>query len=125
MQENPPNFLDRQDVRFKKLHGTCDCIFCKLQESGVGTTKKSAAVITEENEDKLWTTGILNVTHPQGLQKAVFFYVGKVCCLRGEEEQRNFSFNNLATLSATCTLNMAQKIEMVDFFSFMSTIRRC
>ena len=35
VQENPSNFLDRQDVRFKKLHGTCDYIFRKLHESGV------------------------------------------------------------------------------------------
>ena len=48
--------------------------------------ERSAAVITEENEDKLWETGTLNVTATQGLQKTVFFYVGKVCCLRGGKE---------------------------------------
>ena len=32
--------------------------------------------------------GVLNTTSPDGLQKAVFFYLGKVCCLRGGEEQR-------------------------------------
>jgi hypothetical protein len=72
VQENPPNFLDRQDVRFKKLHGTCDCIFRKLHESGVGTTKKSAAVITEENEDKLWATGTLNVKTSPRLTESCF-----------------------------------------------------
>jgi hypothetical protein len=60
-----------------------------LHESGVGTAKKSAEIISEENENQLWETGTLNVTTPQGLQMAVFFYVGKVCCLRGGEEQRN------------------------------------
>ncbi len=89
VQEDPPNFLDRNDVRFKKLHGTCDCVFRGLHESGVGIAKKSAEIISEENENQLWETGTLNVTTPQGLQKAVFFYVGKVCCLRGGEEQRN------------------------------------
>ena len=89
VQDDPPNFLDRKDVRFKKLHGTCDVAFRELHESGVGATKKSAEVITRENEDKLWKSGVLNTTSPGGLQNAVFFNVGKVCCLRGGEEQRN------------------------------------
>ena len=89
VQEDPPNFLDQNDARFKKLHGTCDCVFWGLHENGVGTAKKSAEIILEENENQLWETGTLNVTTPQGLQKAVFSYVGKVYCLRGGEEQRN------------------------------------
>ena len=78
MQENPPNFLDQKDVRFKKLHGTCDCVFQGLHEDGVGTAKKSAEIISEENENQLWEMGTLNVTTPHGLQNAVFFYIGSV-----------------------------------------------
>ena len=98
VQEDPPNFLDRKDVRFKKLHGTCDCVFRGLDENGVGTAKKSAEIISEENENQLWETGSLNVTTPQGLQNAVFFYVGKVCCLRGGEEQRHLKISQFKRL---------------------------
>ena len=31
----------------------------------------------------------LNTSTPVDLQRAVFYYVGKVCCIRGSEEQRN------------------------------------
>ena len=34
-----PNFLGRKDVRFKKLHGTCDSIFHTLHEDGIGAEK--------------------------------------------------------------------------------------
>ena len=88
-QSNPPNFLDRKDTRFKKLHGTCDSVLHALREQGVEADKKSAKVITKADEDKLWELGILNCISAEGLQKAVFYYVGKVCCLRGGEEQRN------------------------------------
>ena len=88
-QSNPPNFLDRKDTRFKKLHGTCDSVFHTLREQGVGADKKSAKVITKADEDELWELGVLNCTSAEGLQKAIFYYVGKVCCLRGGEEQKN------------------------------------
>ena len=71
--EDPPNFFDRNDAKFKKLHGSCDCVFRGLHENGVSTAKKSAEITPEENENQLWETGTLNVTILQGLQKAVFF----------------------------------------------------
>ena len=83
------NFLDCKDTRFKKLHGTCDVVFRTLHQSGIGANKTSAKVITNEDEEKLWKAGVLNTTAPIGLQQAVFYYVGKACCLRGGEEQRD------------------------------------
>ena len=62
VQEDPPNFLDRKDVQFKKLHGTRDYVFRDLHENGVGTAKKSVEIITEENENQLWERGTLNMT---------------------------------------------------------------
>ena len=44
MQADPLNFLDRKDSRFKKHHGTCDVVFRKLQQDGIGATKKSVQV---------------------------------------------------------------------------------
>ena len=95
VQADPVNFLDRDDPRFKRLHGTCDVVFRELQQEGVGTIKKSAQVIQASDEDVLWTSGVLNTNTPLGLQRAVFFYMGKVCCLRGGEEQRNLKLSQL------------------------------
>ena len=36
-QPDPPNFLDRKDVHFKKLHSTYDVVFRSLHKSGIGT----------------------------------------------------------------------------------------
>ena len=99
MQVDPVNFLDRKDSHFEKLHGTCDVVFRKLQQDGNGATKKSAQVIGVAEEDILWQKGVLNITTPIGLQRAVFFNVGKVCCLRGGEEQRNLKLSQFTCCS--------------------------
>ena len=101
VQEILPIFLIDRIWDSRSCTELCDCycIFRKLYESVVGTAKKSTAVITEENEDPLWASGTLNVTYPQGLQKAAFFYVGKVCCLRGGEEQRTLKISQFQQLN--------------------------
>ena len=77
VQSNPPNFLDRNDTHFKELHGACDATFRNLHQQGIGMSKKSAEIITQEAEDMLWDCNIINTTDPDKLQKAVFFYIGK------------------------------------------------
>lgn len=52
-QLDPPNFLNRQDACFKKLHGTCDTVFRSLCEAGVGTVKIAAQTFQSDDEDKL------------------------------------------------------------------------
>ncbi len=42
-----------------------------------------------EEEQRLWESGVMNVQDPLGLFRAIFYFVGKVCCLRGGEEQRS------------------------------------
>ena len=88
-----PNVLDRRDTRFKSIQGACEVVFRELRKEGIGTSVRHAAVITMEEEDQLWKLGIMNITTPKGLQRAVFFYVGKVCCLRGGEEQRSLKIS--------------------------------
>ena len=52
-------------------------------------SKKSAEIITQETENMLWDCSVLDTTNPDKLQKAVFFYIEKVCCLREEKSSDN------------------------------------
>ena len=114
-QSDPSNFLDRKDSRFKKLHSTCDVIFRTLHEEGIRVEKKPTPVVSKANEDKL--SG--NTSTPTGLQRAVFYYIGKVCCIRGGEEQRNLKQSQFKRYSNPDTVSMALKIIMVAFFNLM------
>ena len=84
-----PNFMNRRDPSFCELTGAIQVRYRKLREEGVGAVVKHATVVTEEEEDTLWKSGVISIDDPLALQRAVFFYVGKVFCLRGGQEQRD------------------------------------
>ena len=70
--------------------------------------------LTMENKDTLWETGVLNTTTPDGLQKAVLFYVRCQSLLL----VRYLSSCVLITLRYV-SQNMVQRTEMEDSTSFM------
>ena len=42
-----PNFLDKSDVRFIKLHNIMDSVFRKLRTDGVGSEKKNQLILSQ------------------------------------------------------------------------------
>ena len=95
-----PNFLDPKDVRFRKLQGTMDNThFRKLQQAGVGAEVKHSGTISPREEDLFWELGILGTSTPLALLRSVFYYDGKVFCLRGGDEQRQLKFSQLKRVS--------------------------
>ena len=96
-QQDPfaPNFLERKDGRFRELHATCESVFRQLREKGVGANPNKTASISKEEENMLWDKRILGTSNLLMLQRAVFFSVGKVFCLRGGEEQRKLKPSQL------------------------------
>ena len=76
--------LNKKNDAFKRLHGVADRHYRKLQEVGINWWKTSACCsITPEEENQLWTTGVLGVHSPTSLQIAVFYYNGKNFVFRG------------------------------------------
>ena len=96
-EHNPdcPNFLDKSDNRFRPLHRTLDSYFHKLHSEGVGRQTKHAEIISSDEERQLWESDVLNTTTPKGLQNAVFYTIGKTCCLRGGQEHRALKLSQL------------------------------
>jgi len=89
-----------QDVSFKLLKNVCDSVFKKLYSKGIGVETKATLVILMNEEDKLWTSGMLSMDSPIGLLRAVFFYNGKHFCLRGGQEQRNLKLSQFVRETA-------------------------
>ena len=90
-----PNFLDKKDSRFRNLHGTLDAHFHKLHAEGIGVQVKHTEILTEEDEMKLWESGVVGVATPRALQNAAFLTVGKVFSLRGGVEHRSLKVSQL------------------------------
>jgi hypothetical protein len=49
-----------------------------LHASGLGREIKHARVLSEDDKEKMWRSGVLGTSSPQALQNAVFYTVGKV-----------------------------------------------
>ena len=84
---------------------------------------KHSAMISVEEEDKLWSSGAIN---PKELQRSVFYYVGKIFCIRGGDEQRNLRPSQFArSHNPACyirTSNMDLRIGLEAWPSSTSTI---
>ena len=76
-------------TRFDRLNGALQTVFKNSRDDGVNATVNHASVISPDEEELLWSTGTIREYSPLALQRAVFFYIGKMFCLRGEAEQRD------------------------------------
>ena len=65
-----------------------------LHNSGIGTERKRAEVITAEIEAQMWA-GVLGFHSPQAFLNTMFFYNGKNFCLRGVHEHFNLQFSQI------------------------------
>ena len=61
--ENPkyPNFLSGQDPEFQPFKTALDNIYKKLTTDGVGAESSHTESISPNEENQLWSTGVLNV----------------------------------------------------------------
>ena len=90
-----PNFLNKKNQGFRRLHAVTDRHYRKLREVGIGGRRQHAEVVTPEEENQLWTTRVLGVHSPTSLQNAVFYYNGKTFALRGIGEQYRLEVSQL------------------------------
>ena len=60
----------------------------RLQQLGVGATKKQAEILTELEEEILWERGLLGDHSPQTLLDTIVFYMGLYFALRSGKEHR-------------------------------------
>ena len=79
---NAPNFLDKTNPSYKKLHNVIDNRFKELTKEGVGSESKHTEIITKDEENLLWASGVLGLDTPKSLLNTVFYYNGKNFCLR-------------------------------------------
>ena len=74
--------------------------FKALRKEGVGSKSKHTEIVTKEEENKLWESGVLGLaTTPKALLRAVFYYNGKNFCLRGGAEHRGLRISQFSRYS--------------------------
>ena len=83
-------FKDPEFVDFRK---SLDAEMKRLQQLGVGSTRKQAETLTEAEEDSLWEKGLLGDHTPQTLLDTIIFYNGYYFALRSGREHRQLRNN--------------------------------
>ena len=77
-----------RDCDFHDFRASLNVEMKKLQREGVGAKKRQAEVLTEANEELMWSKGLLGDTTPQSLLDTVVFYNGLFFTLRSGKEHR-------------------------------------
>ena len=70
---NASNFLDENDPNYAGLRGTRDTVTRQLRSDGIEATVKHTEVISKEEEELLWSSGVIGVDNPRALANAVCF----------------------------------------------------
>ena len=65
------------DLAFLPLKNLFDSLYRKLQSAGIDTSARKTEVLHNEDEEKLWASGVLNPDTPQALLNCVFFLNAK------------------------------------------------
>ena len=81
------------DKEFIVLRNLLDSLYCRLHAQGAGCNAKPTEALTQEDEEKLWDSGVLNQNTPQGLLNCVFYLNVKNFCLCGGSEHREFKLS--------------------------------
>ena len=89
LQRPDLNFMNPGFIHFNRFRQTLDSQMKMATEEGIGTVKKQAQPISEEQERVLWEKGVVSSGTALGLSRAVYFYNCKVFGLRARDEHRN------------------------------------
>ena len=83
------NYKFLLDDEFSQIRNTLDNIMKSKSKDNIGGGKKQALPITEDEENSLWSSGVLGGDTPQKLLYTIFYLIGLHFALRGGLEHRN------------------------------------
>lgn len=91
------NFFDYD--RFYEMRSILDSKMKELSARGMGIERKRADIITEAQEEEMWSKGFLGRDTPQKLLDTLLFQLGLHFALRARQEHRNLRVGTYSQIS--------------------------
>ena len=95
IREIEPDIDIFKDTAFKEFQRTLDSEMMRLRRNGLGCNPRKANPITEDEEELLWSTGVLGDKTPQTLVNTIVYMCGLFFALRSGSEHRQLKMNNI------------------------------
>ncbi len=110
---NNREFKFLNDPDFTTLKNTLDGRMKVLAAGGFCVKRKQAEIISEDEEERMWTSGVLGDDSPQKLLDTVLYLFGLHFALRAGQEHRNLRFVN-SQISLQETTSEAKYLQYME-----------
>ena len=90
-----PNIMDSSNAEFRSLHELLENISRERQTSTSMLESKPSKRFSKEEEDRLWSSGVLSTNTPKGLLRAVLVLNGRHFGIVGGEKHRQLKLSQL------------------------------
>ena len=97
----------------KLFQDSLDAEMKRLTAKGLGCEIKQAQPITEDEEQLMWTKGVLGDMDPKTLLNTLFFLIGKFFGLTSDGEHRSLTFDQIRAIKGSD--NECSKLQYTSF----------
>ena len=100
-ETSAPELKIFESPHFKLFQDSLDAEMKRLTVKGLGCEIKQAETITDDEEQLMWTKGVLGDTDRKTLLNTLFFLIGKSFVLRSGEEHRSLTFDQIRVIKGS------------------------
>ena len=107
--------LDGKSPDFLLLHRLLDTLFRELHAQGVGASRRQSAMLSQDDEETLWSSGVV------GVENLEFLYNGMFLVLRGGEEHRKLKLSQFKFAVVPDPKQPGTSVECITYVEHGST----
>ena len=106
-----------KDTEFADFRGSLDAEMKRLQSSGIGSKRKQAEVLTQEEDEVLWQKGLLGKATPQTLLDTMVFMNGLYFALHSGREHHQLQFK-------PCQIELVERTGRRAYLQYVEDIKK-
>ena len=93
-----------KDTEFRHFQNVLDMTCKESASAGIGCHRRQAEVISNDEEEILWSRGLLGDSSPQTLIDTLLYLNGLHFALRSGKEHRTLTLSQISIINAALTI---------------------